>query len=152
MKKPNFILYIAILTVSLCFSFVTQAASVQAESFNTAKLKGHGIIEFQGNGKITINGEGVIFIGENGMVNLVGLASFFENEEDGNRVYIVPEEGGTVEIEGEDMEVSFYGADFGYIVTATAKSKLNAKGYGYYRIGLTMGVWTADGAEFNLGN
>ncbi len=152
MKKPKFILFITILTISLCFSFVTQAVSVQAQSFSTAKLKGHGIIKFQGSGEITINGEGVIFIGKNGRVNLVGPASFFENEEDGKRVYIVPEDAGTVEIEGEDMEVSFYGADFGYIVTATDKSMLNAKGYGYYRIGLTMGVWTADGAEFNLGN
>lgn len=150
MKKTSFILSLSIIVVCLYLSSVAQADPICAEAINVTKLKGNGIIKFQGDGKISIKGEGVIYIAKNGEVDLVGFSSFFENDEDGKRVYIVPE--GTVEIEGEDIDMSFYGADFGVNVTVTGQSELYAKGYGYYRTGFSMGVWSPDGITFNLGN
>ena len=134
----------------MCLTFSAHAGSIKAESSNSASLKGHGIVKFKGDGKISINGEGVIYIDENGQVDLEGFSSFFENEEDGKRVYIIPD--GNIQIEGEALDVSFYGAGFGYNVTVTGKSELYAKGYGYYRVGINMGVLSNNGVTILLGD
>ena len=147
--KKVLTVFLMIGLIALCTPCMAQVFPIQSESLTVAKLKGSGIVKFNGSGKISINGEGVIFIGEEGRVELVGLSNYFENDEDGKRVYILPDDS-NVEIEGDDMEVSFYGADFGYIANVTGRSEISARGYGYYRVGLTMGVWTSDGIDLRL--
>ena len=147
--KKYFVVFVVLMFGLLCNPGGLKAFPMQISSAVVAKLKGSGIVKFKGSGKIAITGEGVIFAGEQGRVDLEGLSNFFENDEDGNRVFILPEENNVV-IEGDNIDISFYGANFGYIVTATGFSHLSARGYGYYRVGLTMGVWTSDGIDVNF--
>jgi hypothetical protein len=158
---------------SLCFSLTTQAASADTATNNTARCKGHGLISFEGTGTgtITIGGDGILIInGEDADVTFLSDMDMTDESGDEEPECYSTEEGGCVyvgtdskpgsedetgmegkaQITGEDLQVSFVGANIGAIVSGTGT--LSIKGYGIYIFGKDIGKWGINGTKIILDN
>ena len=155
--------------LSLCFSLITQAASADTETNNTARCKGHGLISFEGTGTITIGGDGILIInGEDADVTFLSDMDMTDESGDEEPECYSTEEGGCVyvgtdgkpgskdetgmegkaQITGENLQVSFVGANIGAIVNGTGT--LTIKGYGIYIFGKDIGKWGINGTTIIL--
>jgi hypothetical protein len=134
------------------FAQLALSTDDESPSNSIARLKGHGSVSFQGDGIVSVDGDGALYVNENALVTVLGRYNFLEDEEDGRRVYIIEE--GAIEkkviVEGEDLELSYSGANIDLIATGTGE--LIAKGYGFFRVGFLFGIWTTDGTKIILGN
>jgi hypothetical protein len=160
-----------IFVFSLCFSLTTQAASADTATNNTARCKGHGLISFEGTGTITIGGDGILIInGEDADVTFLSDMDMTDESGDEEPECYSTEEGGCVyvgtdgkpgskdetgmegkaQITGEDLQVSFVGANIGAIVSGTGT--LSIKGYGIYIFGKDIGKWGINGTKIILDN
>jgi len=115
-----------------------------------ARAKGHGKVSFQGSGTISVDGDGVLYVNESSEVEAVGRFNFFEDEVDGQRVYIIQKDATTVSIMGSDMHISFSGANISFI--AEGRGEMLVAGYGVYLNGLSFGIWSSEGTRIRLGN
>ena len=175
MQKTLFKPLVTFICVSaICFCFASQAAAEPGDN-NVIYCKGHGTISFQGDGKILINGDGILVVKENTVVDFPAPPGDEESEADGNEpeciqtedgscIYIGIEDtatgepdlvGGNIEnraeITGENLEVSFTGANIS--VKASGNAKLMLKGYGIYIYRtdtVTGGRWTFGGKTILL--
>ena len=162
MQKTRFrFLIIFIYVFAVCLGLATQAASTDTEDNNVVFCKGHGTVSFQGDGTISINGDGILVVNDEDAVTFTDdkeLECF--PTEDGSCIYIGiddEEDGGivsTAKITGENLEVSFTGANIG--IKASGNATLVLKGYGIYihktDISFTAGRWTFGGATITIEN
>ena len=141
--------------VLVVLSFTSGAFSAESDPASIARSKGHGTISFEGSGTLIISGDGVLIVNDNATVTL-------EDPQDNDKspgcfvtsssscIYIALK--GNAWVAGENLTVSFTGANIG--LTASGNAKLTLKGYGIYIYDKSVGRWSTDekGAIINLTN
>ncbi len=147
--------------IALMFLFVSVSAQ-HAASFTIADAvkcngKGHGLVYFQGSGTLLISGDGVLVVSEDAETTFASKDSSLEPSyeepecmltDEGSCVFILENEKAW--ISGENITVSFAGANIGF--TASGDASLILKGYGIYRMGNRLQRWAIDGSTIVLEN
>jgi len=114
--------------------------------------KGNGVISFIGNGPLSITGEGSLVVNKTTSVTLP--ENLFTKDEPEqyirqNAGVVYPHINGKTLIDGEDLEISFAGANIGARVNGEGTVVL--KGYGiYFDSAGNAGRWSAEGTSLSL--
>lgn len=143
--------------VVLLVQYLVGAEKVLADDpQSTVYAKGHGTVSFRGTAAITLNGEGTLVTGENARVTFVSEDGTEEGEpecyptEQGGCVYI--DVSGKVYISGDDIEISFTGANIGLNVGGTGTLVMTGYGIYIYKTAGTLktGRWAGTGTTIVL--
>jgi hypothetical protein len=114
--------------------------------------KGNGVITFTGDGPLSITGEGSLVVNKNASVTLP--ENIFINQETEqyirkNAGVVYPHVNGKTLVDGEDLEISFAGANIGARVNGGGTVVL--KGYGiYFDSAGNAGRWSAEGTTIAI--
>ncbi len=152
--KPVFTVFLSLL---LCL--ILPAASCGNPDPGVARCKGHGFVNFQGEGTVILSGDGILVVNSNAEVNFAldddadesddesetAEPECYPTEDDGCAYIMLTHKAW---IEGEDIAISFAGANIG--LSASGNATLTLKGYGIYRIGVLLGRWSIEGTVLTL--
>ena len=141
-------------SILLCVS--SYAASMDTEAIGAAKCKGHGTVGFSGDGALSISGDGTLVVNEDAEVTIVYEETDLDNSENLEQECLPTEEGfcifigvkGKAQISGENLEVTFSGANIG--LNATGDAEMVLQGYGIYIYGKDVGRWLPEGKTLYL--
>lgn len=148
MQKKHIPLILAIISA---FWLVTGQTGL-CEEGGILIAKGNGVITFSGDGPLSITGEGALVVNKNASVTLP--ENLFAREE--TEQYIRKNAGvvfthinGKTLIDGENLEISFAGANIGARINGEGMVVL--KGYGiYFDSAGNAGRWSAEGTTLAI--
>ncbi len=143
--------------LAFCCAF-PESAPAQTSAGNVLYAKGHGTVTFQGTATISLNGEGTLVVDENTDVMFIREEESDQPEpecfptEEGDCVYV--ELNGKVQLTGENIEISFTGANIGLNAGGNGTMVLTGYGIYIYIIGdsLKSGRWTITGTTIIFEN
>jgi hypothetical protein len=148
MKKSHLLIILAVLAACL----LVRGQRAHGEEGGILIAKGNGVIAFTGNGPLSITGEGALVVNKNTSVTLpVNIFSKDETEQyiRKNAGVVYPHVNGTTLIDGEEIEVSFAGANIGGRVSGDGVVVL--KGYGiFFDSAGNAGRWSAEGTSISI--
>jgi hypothetical protein len=141
---PILLLNLAFLLLGLSDGFCQNAAVLVA--------KGHGFVTYTGNGPLSISGDGSLVVNKNCSVILPETASKTDDVElyiRKNAGIVYPNISGKVQIDGNDIEVSFAGANIGLRIEGNGTVVL--EGYGIYiDSNGNAGRWSSEGTSLSI--
>jgi len=148
MKRKHILVLLAVL--ASCWLITGQAG--YCEEGGSLIAKGNGVITFTGNGPLSITGEGALVVNKNASVTLP--VNIFRKDEieqyiRKNAGVVYPHINGLTLVDGEDLEISFAGANIGARVNGEGTVVL--KGYGiYFDSAGNAGRWSAEGTSISI--
>jgi hypothetical protein len=147
--KKNQIITGLLLIISVSFFYGTVGFCQDAGAL---VAKGHGYITFTGDGPLSVSGDGSLVVNKNCSVILPEAASDTDEIEKyirKNAGIVYPNISGKVEISGEDINVSFSGANIGLRIEGEGTVML--KGYGIYIDSKgNAGRWSSEGSSLSV--
>ena len=148
MQRKNIPLLWAVIVACLLMTWQTGFC----EEGGILIAKGNGVITFAGDGPLSITGEGSLVVNKNSSVTLP--ENIFVNQETEqyirkNAGVVYPHVNGKTLVDGEDLEISFAGANIGARVNGGGTVVL--KGYGiYFDSAGNAGRWSAEGTTIAI--
>ncbi len=166
-RKPALLLAIVFLLFATGVPYAPAADEVDSDTI--VRGKGHGFTRFTGSGILHIGGDGILTLalppesdqqsppGDEGidiifspydteLFNDTFVEPACIDTGTGSCIYIMSE--ARVWIDGNDLDVTFAGANIGF--TASGDARLFLQGYGIFRAESRLGRWTPEGTEISI--
>ena len=129
---------------------------MDTEATMAARCKGHGTVSFSGDGALSLSGDGTLVVNEGAEVIFVYEETDPDNPDDLLQECFATEDGacivieikGKAQISGQNIAVTFSGANIG--LNATGDGELSLQGYGIYIYNKDVGRWLPEGKTLFL--
>jgi hypothetical protein len=144
--------YMLIMLAFIATCWLINGQTGNCEDGGILIAKGNGVITFIGTGPLSITGEGSLVVNKNASVTLP--ENLFTKDEPEqyirqNAGVVYTHINGKTLIDGEDLEISFAGANIGARVNGDGTVVL--KGYGiYFDSAGNAGRWSAEGTSIAI--
>jgi hypothetical protein len=144
--------YMPLLVAFIAVCLLVPGRTVNCEEGGILIAKGNGVITFVGDGPLSITGEGALVVNKNASVTLPENTLNSQETEQyirKNAGVVYPHINGKTLLAGEDLDISFAGANIGVRVNGGGAVVL--KGYGiYFDSAGNAGRWSAEGTTIAI--